>query len=56
MSKSEQIREYLQRMPEAGPKELEERMKADGIEVTAGLISNVKSNLKKAAGESGDGS
>lgn len=49
-SKSQAIREYLDKKPTAGPKEVIAALKQKNIEVTVGLVSNVKyaSKNKKA--------
>jgi hypothetical protein len=41
-SRSQAIREYLAVKPEAGPKEVISALKAKGVTVTVGLVSNIK--------------
>src|SRR5262245_21047188 len=41
-SRSSAIREYLKNNPKAGPKEVMSALGAQGIQVTRGLISNIK--------------
>ncbi len=41
-AKSKAIRDFLQSKPEAGPKEIIETLKGQGIKVTAALVSRIK--------------
>ena len=45
-SRSDAIREYLSSNPNAGPREVVAALKEKGIDVKAGLVSNVKHHLQ----------
>ena len=51
-SRSDAIREYLSSNPKAGPKEVVEALKAKGIEVKVGLVSNVKHRMQPGSRKS----
>lgn len=42
VNKSQAIRDYLGKRPSAGPKEVIEALGKEGIDVSVGLVSNVK--------------
>lgn len=50
VNKSEAIRNYLKTNPEAGPKEVKEALGKQGIEVSDGLVSNIKHKLANPDG------
>lgn len=52
-SRSQAIREYLATKPEAGPKEVISALKAKGVTVTVGLVSNIKYGGKKSKARRG---
>ena len=52
-NKSQAIRDALQANPEATPKEIAEKLVADGHKVTPAYVSIVKYNLSKAGGKGG---
>lgn len=45
-TKSAMVKAYLAEHPEAGPKEVVAALKEKGVEVTTGLVSNIKSTSK----------
>jgi hypothetical protein len=47
-ARSQAIRDYLAAKPEAGPKEVISALKAKGVVVTTGLVSNIKYGGKKS--------
>jgi len=47
VNKSQAIRDYAKANPKAGPKEIAETLTKQGIKVTPGLVSNVKTMAKK---------
>ena len=54
VNKSAAVRDYLLAGHlDAGPKEVIEALKANGVKVTTGLVSNVKTNLKKKQEDGG---
>lgn len=52
VNQSEAIRDYFTKHPNAKPKEVLEALKADGIEASSALVSNVKTRMKKQGGAS----
>ena len=50
INKSQVIREYLAKNPDASPKQVVEALGADGIEVSEGLASNVKYTSRNKVG------
>jgi hypothetical protein len=52
-NKSQAIREALQANPSASPKEIAEKVQAEGHKVTPAYVSIVKYNLSKAGGKKG---
>lgn len=49
-TRSKAIREYLKSHPQAGPKEIVAALGAEGIQVTSGLVSNIKYGKLKTGG------
>ena len=50
VNKSQVIREYLSKNPDASPKQVVEALGAEGIEVSEGLASNVKYTSRNRVG------
>ena len=49
VTKTESVRRALVKFPDAGPKEIAAKLKTQGVAVTPGYVSTVKSNLRKRA-------
>ena len=47
INKSQAIRDYLAKKPKAAPKEVIAALKENGVEVSVGLVSNVKYSKKR---------
>lgn len=47
VNKTKAVQEYLKKHPDASPMEISEALKLEGIEITVGHASNIKSKLKK---------
>jgi hypothetical protein len=52
-SKSGAVRAYFARHPQAGPTEVANALKKEGIEISAAHVSNVKAAMKRKAGSNG---
>jgi hypothetical protein len=52
-ARSQAIRDYLAMNPEATASQIIPALKEQGIEVSQGLVANVKSTIKKKAGRTG---
>jgi hypothetical protein len=52
-SKSGAVRAYFEQHPEAGPTEVANALKKQGIEISAAHVSNVKAAMKRKAGMNG---
>ena len=53
VNKSEAIRNYLRGKPKAGPKEIAAELGKDGVDVTPGFVSTIKTDFRKKKGRKG---
>jgi hypothetical protein len=55
-SKSGAVRAYYEKHPEAGPTEVANALKKQGIQISPAHVSNVKAGMKRKAGMNGQAS
>ena len=53
VNKTQAIKDYLTAHPHEGPKAVAEALTAKGLDVTAGYVSTIKSNMKMKGSEPG---